>query len=983
VRQCTGQDFGAFRRQRVLQRVLRRMRVRHVGTLEEYLSVLQSQTGEARALHDELLLKVTDFFRDTEFYATVEQVLRESLQRTQERVRIWTIGCSTGEEAYSIGMLLMELAADSGPRQLQLFASDVASELLQQAREGVYPQEIAASVSQERLEKFFTQENGRYRVRRELRDLVTFASHDLFQDPPYSHLDLIVCRKLLRVLQPAMRRAALNLFYYALEPHGVLIIDAQDEVELHNLFTRDGTRPGLLRRSSGPRQVLHLPPGVKSFARLPEERGGTAVGADGADAVARFQRAVERYVPPSLLLDADNRVVHFSETAARYVRLPGGDLTADALKLLPPGIRRRLKEGLEVVRREQRAWQSDPFVVLLDGHARRMTLRIDPTAPSGPSGPSAQGPELLLVVFDDGGDPRPLDRTLGEQRMLDQVLKLQSELEAVHEQLALLSKDPASPARAQAAPQPDQELYSLVEELDGAREELQAVNEELISVNQENQSRIETLAGLSNDLQHLLDTSGFATVLLNRELEILRFTPLAANLLRLKESDIGRPLADLKHNLRYGKLVADMRPVVENLADLEIEVESDEGRWYLVRAQPYRTAHRGLEGATLLFIDITDRKRAELALREADRRKEEFLAVLAHELRNPLAPLVAGLELLRKLPDDRSLVERVAATMARQTKQLVRLVDDLLEVVRINEDKLTLRIQPVSVSEVVRDAVAATRPIMENLEHELTVDLPEEPLSVEGDGARLTQVIGNLLNNAARYTPPRGHIALKAARHDENVVITVEDNGRGLSSQSLANVFEMFYQAGESAVSNTGLGIGLTLARKLVEMHGGTIGAQSRGPGRGSTFTVTLPLAHPGITAAGATGVQSGNGQAATPHRVLIVDDNEDAAETLRLLMKSLGGGDVRTASNGPEALATAAKLLPDLVLLDLGMPGMDGYELARRMRAEPWGKGALLVALTGWGQEQHRRRSQEAGFDRHMIKPADADALRSVLDSC
>jgi CheY-like chemotaxis protein len=243
-------------------------------------------------------------------------------------------------------------------------------------------------------------------------------------------------------------------------------------------------------------------------------------------------------------------------------------------------------------------------------------------------------------------------------------------------------------------------------------------------------------------------------------------------------------------------------------------------------------------------------------------------------------------------------------------------------------------------------------------------------------------VIGNLLNNAARYTPPRGKITVRVRRDQEQVFISVQDNGRGLSAQSLRNVFEMFYQGGESGASDTGLGIGLTLAKKLVGMHGGTISAQSAGAGMGSTFTVCLPLAQ-GEIAVSTPETQDEAGECARQHRVLIVDDNADAAETLRLLMKSLGGGEVRTASNGADALEAAATLHPDVVLLDLSMPGMDGYELARRMRAESWGKRAFLVALTGWGQDQHRRRSHEAGFDRHMIKPADAEALRGVLNSC
>jgi signal transduction histidine kinase/CheY-like chemotaxis protein len=431
--------------------------------------------------------------------------------------------------------------------------------------------------------------------------------------------------------------------------------------------------------------------------------------------------------------------------------------------------------------------------------------------------------------------------------------------------------------------------------------------------------------------------------------------------------------------LAWNTLITDVQSVLDEVIELEREVQSADGRWFLVRVHPYRTALRGVEGAALLFSDITERKRAELSLQDSDRRKEEFLAVLAHELRNPLAPITAGLEVLKKLPQDPALHERVVATMARQSRQLVRLVDDLLEVGRINEGKVTLRMQPVSIADVARDALATVRPHAEHLEQELTVDLPdEEPLYVEGDAVRLTQVIGNLLHNSSRYTPPHGKIALRARRDGEKVEITVEDNGRGMSPEALQNAFEMFYQARDSQASGAGLGIGLTLARRLVELHCGTIAAESPGERLGSKFIVRLPLTH-------RRDAQPDETTSAVPttrerHRILIVDDNNDAAETLRELMRALGAGEVLTASNGADALAAAARLRPDIVLLDLSMPGMDGYELARRIRSEPWGKHVLLVALTGWGQEQHRRRSKEAGFDHHLTKPADPEALRAVL---
>ena len=981
VRQRTGQEFVMYRQALVLQRVSRRMRLRRVNSLQAYFDVLHKSEEEPRALYDDLLLNVTDFFPDPDAYETIARVSSAMLARKRdcaERVRVWSIGCSTGEEAYSLAMLLIE--HDEGHDEqlpLRVFATELSPQALQQAREGAYPQEIAASISPERLERFFVYENGRYRVRRDLRDMVTFATHDLFKDPPYSHLDLIICRNLLSNLQPAARHSVLSLFYYALEPHGALLVGAGDEVDSPELFVRDAGDARLLRRVNGPRRVLQMPAGIKPLDRPSRESAGSPGWKESLDVSSVFRQAVDRYVPPSVMIDDRNCVVHFSATASRYVRIPGGELTLDIVRLVPEAIGYRLKQGLEESRRTRRSWRSEPFVIFADHEteAHRMMIRIDCIAARGPM------PELFLVVFDDTVVlPEPQEAATGQARA-GRTKVLQQELAVMQQRLEALSKTVyAGAADSQAADaQHGEELRSTIEELDDARAELQAANEELLSINHENQYRIDTRAQFSNDMQHMLESAGLAALLVDRSLRVVRCTPLATALLRLQGGSIRRPLADLNHLLQWDTLIVDVQGVLDDVTELEREVQSTDGRWFLARVHPYRTALRGVEGVAIMLTDITGRKHAELTLRDSDQRKEEFLAVLAHELRNPLAPITAGLELLKKLPQDAALQERVVATMARQSRQLVRLVDDLLEVGRINEGKVALRMQPVSIAEVARDALATVRPLTDNLEQELEVDLPDaQTLYVEGDAVRLTQVIGNLLHNSSRYTPPRGKISLRARRDGEQVEISVQDNGRGMSAEALHNAFEMFYQARESPLSGAGLGIGLTLAKKLVEMHCGSISAGSPGTQLGSTFTVRLPLTSRRPVQSHETGAASQ--QARDQHRVLIVDDNEDAAETLRQLIEALGTGEVRTAANGPDALAAAARLRPDIVLLDLSMPGMDGYELARRMRAEAWGKEALLVALTGWGQEQHRRRSKEAGFDHHLTKPADPDALRAVL---
>ena len=702
---------------------------------------------------------------------------------------------------------------------------------------------------------------------------------------------------------------------------------------------------------------------------------GTPLAAEHFDTGAIFRRAIERYAPPSVLVDREDRVVHFSAEAARYLRIPDGELSVDVLKLVPEVMVCQLRSGLQHVRREKRPWCSAPFVFNAENRAQRMVLRVDPYPPG------LGTTNFWLVLFDDGISLVE-EQQSGYTQQLEQLGNLQAELAAVHQPLGGRSGDSRRVAAdCDTQQNHDRDLHRALQELDATREELQSVNKELLSVDAKSRHRIAALADASQELQHLLESSGYATLLLDKQLRIVRFTPLAAALLGLRDRDITRPLADLRHHLRYESLVEQLRGVALETQDFEAEVESEDGRWFLLRAQPYRNALRGIDGVVVLFLDITQRKTAELALRQSDRRKEEFLAVLAHELRNPLAPIAAGIELLRKLPDDSGLVLRVVATMSRQTKQLVRLVDDLLEVGRINEGKLLLHRERAAITEAVRDAVAALSPLVESLAHELTLELPTESPVVNGDPARLTQMVGNLLHNAVRYTPPRGKLALRVRCEGEQVVISVQDNGRGITAESLPNIFEMFYQERQGEGPGTGLGIGLTLAKKLVELHGGTITAESGGLDQGSTFSLRLPLAKleqlPGPAPA-----THNDREAVDHHRVLIVDDNLDAAETLRLLMKSMGGKDVRTASSGPEALLAAAQLHPDIVLLDLSMPGMDGFEVARRMRAEPWGRTALLVALTGWGQDQHRRRSIEAGFDRHMTKPADVETLRAVLQT-
>ncbi|MGE3775537.1 MAG: ATP-binding protein, partial [Pirellulaceae bacterium] len=382
-----------------------------------------------------------------------------------------------------------------------------------------------------------------------------------------------------------------------------------------------------------------------------------------------------------------------------------------------------------------------------------------------------------------------------------------------------------------------------------------------------------------------------------------------------------------------------------------------------------------------VVADITERKRTEERLREADRRKDEFLAILAHELRNPLAPIRNGLQLLRLRQSDPATTQRTYAMMERQADHMIRLVDDLLEITRITRGQIELRKSYLDAATVVHRTVETSRPKLDAAGHELVLELPSQPLTLHADPVRLTQVLTNLLVNAAKYTEHGGRIVVSAWPDGEEAILSVRDNGVGIPAEVLPHVFELFEQVERSYNhDHGGLGIGLMLVRRLVELHGGTVEARSDGPGCGSEFRVHLPLAAGQLEAAPA-GPPVADLDALAGARILIADDNHDVAESLTMLLEAMSA-DVCTVHEGAAALARLDTYRPTIVILDIGMPGMDGYEVARRVRQHPAGRGVTLISLSGWGHETDRRRSRAAGFDHHLVKPVGLRTLLAALHS-
>lgn len=418
----------------------------------------------------------------------------------------------------------------------------------------------------------------------------------------------------------------------------------------------------------------------------------------------------------------------------------------------------------------------------------------------------------------------------------------------------------------------------------------------------------------------------------------------------------------------------------ERIEHFETERVTKDGRRVDISltVSPVRDGTGRVVGASKVARDISDRKRADRVQREADRRKDEFIAVLAHELRNPLAPLRSGLEIMRHAAGDPTTVTQTRDMMERQLGHMVRLIEDLLDVSRVNRNKMELRRSRVLLADVVSSAVEIARPLIEDAGLELTVSLPPGPVYLDADLTRLAQVFGNLLTNSAKYTERGGRIWLTAVCDRGEVVVSVRDTGIGIPADALPTIFDMFSQVGRTVERATGgLGIGLALVKGLVEMHGGAVAAESPGTGKGSTFTVRLPVLETRLLPPKAPPDEGPRVEAR--RRILVVDDNRDGAASLAMILK-LKRNEVRIAHDGVEAVDVAAAFRPHLILMDVGMPRLNGYDAAARIRAQPWGKAMTIIALTGWGQERDKARSREAGCDGHLVKPVNMSELDQLL---
>ncbi len=962
LRTKAAHDFTLYKPGTLQRRIERRMAMAAIGAdgMDRYLELLRRDAGELELLAKDLLINVTSFFRDPKvFDVLAEKIIPELIRsRTPDQaLRIWIAGCSTGEETYSLAMLIREqIVAARLNLKLQVFASDVDPDAIATAREGVYPESIEAEVSPARLAAFFSKEGHSYRVLPELRTAVVFTVQDVLADPPFSRLDLVSCRNLLIYLQPEAQAKVISLFHFALRQGGVLLLGSSETAgNIDGRFEVISKSDRLYRHigRSRPGEFGHTV-SASDGGRVPARQGKSPSPTRQAALAELCRRLViESYAPAAVLINRRHECLYSLGPTDRYLRVAPGSPTQDLLAMARPGMRSKLMSAI------QQAIESNARVVVAGGQIKHnggalwFSLAVTPV--------QSEVEDLLLICFVDEPRKESKQGRIDGPRDVSRVAELERELEATRAELqgALRNLEIADEEHKvinEEAMSSNEEYQSTNEELLTSKEELQSLNEELTALNTQLQETLERQRTTSNDLQNVLYSTDVATLFLDPDLKIRFFTPATKSQFSVIESDVGRPLADLRSLSADGDLPNDARTVLQSLAPIEREIETRPGVWFNRRILPYRTDDNGVEGVVITFTDISERKAVakalEAAKQEAERAnvaKSRFLAAASHDLRQPLQTLALLQGLLAKRVEGEAAQKLVALldpTLSAMSGMLNTLLDiNQIEAGIIHTELVSFRIDDLLVR--LRDEFSY---------HAQTQGLDLRTVScglwIHSDPLLLEQMIRNLLSNAMKYTA-RGKVLLGCRRRAGMLSIEIWDTGVGIPDQELQAIFNEYHQLDNAARERSrGLGLGLSIVQRLADLLGHRVHVRSQ-PGKGSVFAidVTLPplLAPLPLKPALLDRDDERPEAARRSGAILVVEDEPEVRQLLELSLTDEGHV-VTAARDGPAALKLVARgaIRPDLILADYNLPtGMNGLQVGAKLRTT-LRRPIPVVILTG-----------------------------------
>jgi two-component system, chemotaxis family, CheB/CheR fusion protein len=1102
-----GIDFAHYKPSTVTRRIERRLALTNQPDLGSYAKTLAADPDELNQLYKDLLIGVTRFFRDPEAFECLQsKVVPQIIARVapNEEIRVWCAACATGEEVFSLAILFHEqLEALHRPLNLRIFATDVHRTSLDVASSGLYDEDALAEVTPERRQRYFVKDGNRYRVCKELRQLVVFAQHNLISDAPFTRVDLITCRNLLIYFQPMVQRKVLSLLHFGLKTGGALLLGPSETPgELAEEFdTIDGHWRLYTKRREARLPDIRLPLSVaapSSSARGSLSGGllaSSGRGWAGPQLMGLYDQLLDRAMPPSLLVDEQYHLVHTFGGAESLLRIKGGRTSPNVLDLVDDNIKTALLGALQHAHKERTTVRLAGIPVKTANGTEEYRLRVEPVGES-------TGSMHYLIQYENKG---PTALTLASEAAVavpepsrDYVAALESELRFTKESLqATIEELETANEELQAT---NEELVASNEELQSTNEELHSVNEELYTVNVEHQRKITQLGEMTDDLDNLLHSIDVGVLFLDDKLCIRKYTSQVANVFRLLPQDVGRRFDAFAPTIQHPELEADVFSVSKSGQPIVREVTSREGIIYLLHILPYRSAsaksgvvltlidisalkrseahvrrlssivesssdaitsedldgkvtswnhgaeqmygfatdevrgrdlsflmpaeqrpgwselmrrvqrgdsgephetvrvrkdgshvdvqiavsplfdeHNRISGVSSIARDITQRKRDEAEIRRAIKMRDQFMAMLSHELRNPLAALLHASAVLKDHHGKAEAGPQALAVVERQCKHMARLLDDLLDVSRMRQVGIELRRQRVDLRATIEAAVERVRPLAESRGISLEVASTDEELAVFGDPDRLQQVEVNLLANAIKYSPEHKRVWLSLGTRDGRAEVRVKDEGSGIRADMLERIFEPFVRAvdddGQAPSQLGGMGLGLAVVRSFVKAHGGEVWASSDGLGAGSEFVVSLPLA------AAVDHALASTKEAFGPQRLVLVEDQDDSRMLLQTILEGAGYEVVATA-DGQSAIDAIERERPGIALVDIGLPIVNGYEVARRIRRVFGPNDIFLVALTGYGQQQDREAVISAGFDQHIVKPIDAATLIEVLHS-
>ena len=874
LRKATKVDFADYKHATIKRRILRRMLILKKEKMEDYLKYLQTNPGELSSLFQDILINVTGFFREPETFEALKHEIFPSILKNRsadDAIRVWVPGCSTGEEVYSLAISLVEYLDRSRVHpSIQIFATDVNEAVLEKARQGVYPP--SALISAERLRRFFVATNGSIQVSKPIRRMCVFAKQDVTADPPFSKLDLIVCRNLLIYLGLALQRKLLPIFHYSLKPTGFLVLgDFETVGEFDNIFKLADKRLKIYsKKPVATRTPLDFSSRyIAARDEQVDEPGASRQAESRAPEQEIFKEAdrimLTRYSPASAIVNGDLEIVQFRGRTGAFLEPAPGKASLNILKMARQGLMTDLRLALDKAKKSGETVRRDAIEIRSDGKYLNVNLEVVPLK-------THTGYPCFLVAFEEAlPNPAPSisrgrargEKSGKERRTEDlKIVRLQQELSATKDYLQSIIEDKeAANEELKAANEEiqssNEELQSTNEELETAKEELQSTNEELTTVNEELQNRNLELTQAHNDMTNLNAGANVPILMMGSDLQLRSWGPLSEKLFNLKASDLGRSIFDINLDLQTPDLKGTIEEVVAQDVDKELEVRGPHGRWFLVRIRPYRTADNKIEGAVLAFVDIDRIKQVEEELRARSEHLEDLVeertmmlsnttrmaaigetaGMVGHDLRNPLQTIINTIHLARESmkmdevsPTERHLrLERALDTIREQADFMNKIVSDLQDYARqtkptfVEYDMQTLineTLSSISISKAVE--VSST----------VEPDLPK--LNV--DPSLLRRAFTNIVTNALQAMPDGGKLRIKAWRSEKLATVSFQDTGKGISEDVKAKMFSPLFTTKEK-----GVGLGLAVTRRLVESHRGEIKVTSK-LGEGTTFTVEIPL---------------------------------------------------------------------------------------------------------------------------------------------